>query len=68
MLAACGSAPARGCVGFLTLVIEQVSHAAELFGSGLQSFNLLAQLGLLCLFLTQHLVDIPHSFGLLIAL
>jgi hypothetical protein len=52
MLAACGSAPARGCVGFLTLVIEQVSHAAELFGSGLQSFNLLAQLGLLCLFLT----------------
>jgi hypothetical protein len=61
-------ASARRCIGFLTLVIEQVSHAAELFGGGLQSFDLLAQLSLLCLFLTQHLVDIPHSFGLLIEL
>lgn len=63
-----GLAPAGGCIGFVTLVVEQVSHAAELLGSGLQSFDLFAQLGLLCLFLTQHLVDIPHSFGLLIAL
>jgi hypothetical protein len=45
-----------------------MSHAAKLFRSCLQSFDLLAQLSLFRLFLTQHLVDIPHSFDLLIAL
>jgi hypothetical protein len=61
-------APAGGGVGFFMLVIKQVSHASELFRSGLKSFDLFAQLCLLCLLLTQYLVDIPHSFGLLIAL
>ena len=61
-------APAGGGVGALVLVIEQVSYAAELFGSGLKSLDLLAQLGLLRLFLTQYLVNIPHSISLLIAL
>lgn len=50
------------------LVVEQVGNAAELLGCGLKSLDLLAQLGLFCLFLAQHLVDIPHSIGLLIAL
>src|SRR6476620_12696380 len=62
------STPGRGPFRFLTLIVQQVSHAAELFCSRLQCFDLLAQLSLLRLFLTQHLVDVPHSFGLLIAL
>jgi hypothetical protein len=61
-------APAGGGVGFFMLVVEQMSHASELFRSGLKSFDLFTQLSLLRLLLTQYLVDIPHSFGLLIAL
>lgn len=61
-------APTGSRLGFFMLVLEQMGHAAELFGSRLQSFNLLAQLSLLRLFLTQHLVDIPHSVDLPIEL
>ena len=57
-----------GVASVIALVVEQMSHAAKLFRSCLQSFDLLAQLSLFRLFLTQHLVDIPHGFDLLIAL
>ena len=63
-----GLAPTGGGFSSLVLVIEQVSYAAKLFGCSLKSLDLLAQLGLLGLFLTQYLVDIPHSVSLLIAL
>jgi hypothetical protein len=61
-------ASAGGGFGSLVLVVKQVSYATELFGCGLKSLDLLAQLGLLRLFLAQYLVDIPHSISLLIAL
>jgi hypothetical protein len=60
--------PAGGGCLFFVVVVEQVSHAAELFCRSLKSFNLLAQLRLFGLFLVQYLVDIPHGFCLLIAL
>jgi hypothetical protein len=60
--------PASGCSLFFVVVIEQVSYTAKLFCRRLQGFDLLAQLGLLRLFLVQYLVDIPHGFCLLIAL
>ena len=46
---------------FFLLCIEEVSNAAQLFGCRLQGFDLLAQLGLLGLFFTKHLVDISHE-------
>jgi hypothetical protein len=53
---------------FFLIVVEQVSHTAELFGGTLQSFNLFAQLRLFRLFLMKYFVDIPHNVCLLIAL
>jgi hypothetical protein len=53
---------------FIVIVVEQVGDPAKLFRGRLQSFDLLAQLRLLGLLLAQYLVDIPHGFGLLIAL
>lgn len=50
------------------VVIEQVSHTAELFCGSLQRLDLFAQLRLFRLFLMQYFVDIPHGFSLLIAL
>ncbi len=60
--------PTCGRSLFFVVVIEQVSHTAELFSGSLQSFDLLAELRLLRLFLAQHLVDIPHAGSLLIEL
>jgi hypothetical protein len=42
---------AGGTILFVVFVIQQMSHAAQLFRSRLQSLNLLAQLGLLGLLL-----------------
>jgi hypothetical protein len=50
------------------VIVEQVGHAAKLFRRNLQSFYLLAELGLFRLFLVQYLVDIPHADCLLIEL
>jgi hypothetical protein len=43
--------PAGGGCLFFVVVVEQVSHAAELFCRSLKSFDLLAQLRLFGLFL-----------------
>jgi hypothetical protein len=65
-LRALAPAGSRGLL--FDVVIEQVGDTTKLFRSRLQSFNLLAQLRLLRLLLMQYLVDIPHSFSLLIEL
>ena len=52
-----------GCHALLfstTLFIQQVGHVAELSRGMLKSFNLLPQLSLLSLLLTQDFVNILH--------
>ena len=51
---------AAGVISLAMFFIEQMGDGAELFSSGLESFNLLAQLALFGLLLAQHFVDIPH--------
>jgi hypothetical protein len=52
----------------IRLVVEQVGDAAELLGSALQSFNLLAQADQFGLLLVQHLMDVSHGKALLMAI
>jgi len=40
---------------------QQMGYAAKLLGSALQGLNLLAQLGLLGLFLSENFMDISHA-------
>src|SRR5579864_6812674 len=54
-----------GCLFFIVLSVEQVSHIAKLFSSGLQRLDLLAKLGLFGLLLAENLVDISHGNCLL---
>jgi len=53
---------------FIVLSIQQVGDIAQLFGGGLKRFDLLAQLRLLRLLLTENLVDISHGNCLLSAI
>jgi len=53
---------ALGSAGFLLAVffVQQMGNASQLFGCGLQSFNLFSQLCLLGLLLAQDLVNVFH--------
>jgi hypothetical protein len=57
-----------GCLLFVVLSVQQVSHIAKLLGSRLERFDLLSKLRLLGLLFAENLVDISHGNCLLSAI